>query len=55
VFRAGDADGLRNCLRKVLEMTPDQRRQTAERCRKVVSVYSVRDAVEGILQAVSDL
>jgi len=54
IFRAGDANGLRNCLRKVLEMTPDRRRQTAERCRKVVSSYSVWNAVEGILYAVSD-
>jgi glycosyltransferase involved in cell wall biosynthesis len=53
VFRTGDAEGLRDGLRKVLSMTPDRRRQVAERCRKAVSAYSVQDAVEGIRQAVS--
>jgi len=54
-FRTGDVDGLRDRLRKVMEMTPDRRRQVAERCRKVVSAYSVRDAVEGIRQAIASI
>jgi glycosyltransferase involved in cell wall biosynthesis len=52
VFRTGDAEGLKSCLRKVLEMAPERRRQVAERCRKVVSAYSVGEAVEGIREAI---
>jgi hypothetical protein len=40
VFRTGDADGLRNRLRKVVEMTPDRRRQVTERCRSSLTLYS---------------